>query len=88
MAKKIPQPIPGALLVPRLLAYELAKACEEEEMQSIIAVVVDSDGSLYIRISDGVMASDIAFAGTILHKEAVETAMNTSLHLRDEEDEE
>lgn len=89
MTDKTPISLPGALLVPKLLAYELAKACEEEEMESMIAIVVDSKGLLYIRLSTGLTAAEIAFAGTMLQREAVDQAMDPSLQRCDEgEDEE
>jgi len=90
MADDIPTPLSGADLVPRLLAYHIARVCEKEEVQSLIVIVVDSEGVWDMRISCGVMASDIAFAGVMLQMESMRLSMDplAADPAEDDEDEE
>ncbi len=91
MAKVFPTPLPGALLVPKLLAYEIATWCGEEENQGLIAIVIDSEGASHIAISDNITAADIAFAGLTLQDKALRISQDPDapyVDTGDEEDEE
>ena len=83
-----PIPLPGTLLVPRLLAYEIATWCENEENQGLIIIVIDSDGASHMRISDNITAADIAFAGLTLQNKALRISEDPDAPYEDTGDEE
>lgn len=91
MPDDTPQPLPGLDLVPRLLAYHIARVCEKDKVESLIVIVVNSEGVWDLRISSGVMAHDIAFAGVMLQSEAMRLSVDPLAddpNVEDEEDEE
>ena len=76
MSDETPQPLPGIRLTPRLLAYEIARQCEKEEVHGIIVLMIDSNDAWHIQASDGTKATDLAFASIILQREAFETSID------------
>ncbi|MEE8607461.1 MAG: hypothetical protein V3S55_07655 [Nitrospiraceae bacterium] len=88
MADNFPIPLPGTLLVPRLLAYEVATWCENEENQGLIVIVIDSEGTSHMRISDNITAADIAFAGLTLQDKALRISLDPDAPYEDTEGEE
>ena len=71
MADETPQPLPGIELVPRLLAYEIARQCEQEAVKGIISVIMNEDETWSVRVSSGVQACEVAFAASILTEDAL-----------------
>lgn len=76
MAEETPQPLPGIDRTPRLLAYEIARACEAGKVRGIIALVIDSDEVWHVETANGIPATDLAFAALILQKEALELSLS------------
>ena len=63
---------PNAKYTPRLMAHELLEMADELEM--VIAVLVKTDGTYALACSGEPMHSDLAFAGALIQKEALEGA--------------
>ncbi len=70
-APETPTPMPGVSLVPKLLAYEIARQCEKEEVKGIVAVVMNEDGTWDVRVSSGVRACESSFAGNMIMEDAL-----------------
>ena len=71
MADETPQPVPGVKLIPRLLAYQIARQCEEEEVKGIISIIMNENDTWSVQVSHGVKACEVAFAAGMLMEDAL-----------------
>ena len=88
MIKKTPKPLPGVRLVPRLLAYQIARQCEREDVLGIIAVVMNADDTWSVQVSDGVRACEETFAAAMLVEDAIRFAKSWTLDSAEEDEDE
>ena len=61
---------PSAEYTPRLMAHEILELADE--LDKVIAVIVRKDGTYFVICAGNPKYTDMAFAGAMLQKEAVQ----------------